>query len=228
MRLVVIALLWASLAYGVEKRVKVAIIDSGTPKGLPAGALCEEGGRDFTGAGPEDKLGHATAVACLLAQGLDFKKTCILPIKYIHAGESPKERVVNDTWWAALLFGARYVNYSSSGPVPVAGESDVISTLVKDGIVIVAAAGNHDRELGTKSCEAYPACYHVVGVRVAGSLNAKGGKARYSNWGDPVTDWVSDSKGPGCGHFTGTSAAAPKVLNAIMKKAGLGLPKAAK
>jgi hypothetical protein len=211
-----------TIAFAKETRVKVAIVDSGMPESLPAGAMCEGGPVDITGHGLKDELRHATAVTCLVMQGIDTKKVCVLPVKYIHIYAHTKD--VLGAWSYLIKNRVSYINYSSEGTQPSNTERVQLKRITRSGTVIVAAAGNWNADLNS-DCSSFLACYRVKGIRIVGALNGKGGKADYSNWGGVVTDWATDSSTKACGHFTGTSAATAKVLNKILKQAGYGVSK---
>ncbi len=217
----IMLLLAHSVCWGVEHRVKVAIIDTGLPKGLPAHAICKGGAKDFTGSGVTDNMGHATAVSCIATQGIDFKKVCILPVKYSN-GQYTLFASMQDSWKYVESANVQYVNYSSAGPAPLPLEEEALQRMAKAKVVVVAAAGNNNTNLD-KRCNEWLACYKIKGIRIVGATKENGTKARYSNYGSVVTDWASDSEVPGCGHFTGTSAAAPKILNRLLKEAGYGI-----
>lgn len=79
----------------------------------------------------------------------------------------------------ALDKGARVLSLSWGSYMPSEVEREIIENAVKDGVVVVAAAGNEDQDLPL-----YPASYE--GVISVGSVDSDFQRSDFSNYGD----WV--------------------------------------
>lgn len=84
--------------------------------------------------------------------------------------------------WAAE-HGANVISMSYSGTYKSIVEEEVYRGCAEKGIVMVAAAGNENRQI-----EIYPACY--PGVISVGSVNYDGKRSSFSNYGDYVDVWA--------------------------------------
>lgn len=172
---------------------------------------------------PWDDNGHGTHVAGIIgarggndtgAAGVAWHVR-LMPIKVLDGNAAGDAGGVAAGVRYAVAHGARIINLSLSGP----GRSDALEsaiTAARDaGVLVVAAAGNDGRDLG--SSPSYPASYtqdNVLGVAATG---IDGRLSSVSNFGAGV-----DLAAPGEGIFatargggyelrTGTSMATPMV-----------------
>ncbi|MDH2425063.1 S8 family serine peptidase [Sphaerisporangium sp. TRM90804] len=199
--------------------VTVAVIDSGVDTRHPQVRVARS--IDLTGTGPQDCVGHGTAVAGIIA-GDDMRE---IPF----AGVAPKVRLISikqtnsETGDVGLLakaiiraadLRADVVNVSIQANDAPDLKSAVDYALSMD-VVIVAAAGNIKKEDGTPA-PAYPAAY--PGVLSVGSAGPDGKRTDFSNATTPVSVLAPGtsitSTWPGSGYrqdLEGTSYAAPYV-----------------
>lgn len=169
-------------------KVTVAIVDSGVDVTHPQ--LSRVTAIDLTGTGKADCVGHGTAVAGIIG-GARFKG---VPF----AGVAPEARLISlkqplgdegDLGRLALgivkatQLGADVINVSIQASDQPDLRNAIAYALAKD-VVVVAAAGNVNKEDGTPS-PAYPAAY--PGVVSVGAANPDGSRADYSNATTPVT-----------------------------------------
>jgi len=200
--------------------VTVAVIDSGVDLSHPdlTGALLSEG-YDFGDmtAFPQDRIGHGTSVAGVIAarQGNSLGVSGlapgarILPIKISPGGEGS---FLSDRLASAINYatdaGASVINLSlTAEPTQIVRES--VLRAISRGVVVIAAAGN------TGGSVAFPASIEgVVAVGSAGrngqflSASATGASLSIAAPGEGI---LSTDLGGGYVSRTGTSLAAPIV-----------------
>lgn len=205
-----------------KEPIKIAVIDTGLDLTDPrfAGKLCATGHKDFTNTTLQDNIGHGTHVAGLIEKNAGNSNYCMIILKYY------LEERVNDTlntFRTILAFneaenlGADIVNFSSGGPNFIDIEYQTIKT---SKALFVLAAGNDHADVRNNF---YPAAYHLPNSLVIGSLDRKGNKAKFSNFGPFVDVWelgedlLSYLPGNMNGIFSGTSMSAAieagKLLN---------------
>lgn len=152
----------------IEKKVKVAVIDTGIDEQLLKGnSYCKEGHKDFTGMGIKDNHGHGTHISGIVdqyAKNHIFKpgkrpseidkieaNYCQIIIKYYDPLQSEwdrnnlKQTIASFKW--AIEQKADIINYSAGGEEFSQAEKDVILEALNKGIKIVVAAGNEHCEL---------------------------------------------------------------------------------
>jgi subtilisin family serine protease len=229
-KLLIVALLWSLMAFAKgETRIKVAVVDTGVRKSFPKEALCKDEPVNTSGSkDPYDADGHGTAMACIVASGLDFTKVCVWPIKYMQVGWANQSSFII-AFQTVLGSDAKYVNFSSNGYSYSREEHRLIKEMVTHGITVVVAAGNDAADLDAE-CTSFPACLNKDPVikatgrlRVVGALNSSYGREPYSNYGAVLTDNVVLKKIKGCEFVKGTSPATAQVTNYLLKLRGLGL-----
>lgn len=157
-----LALLFLSLlTFNSYGKIKVAVIDTGIPKGSVI-QICAT--VDFTKTGIEDQHGHGTNVSRLIEQHAEPADYCQIPLKYYNNGSEPSE-VQGERMYKALLL-VKYlkvdlVNISGGGKKFSFRECKVVKEIIDSGITVVAAAGNE-----SSKGEFYPAMcdrrVHVV------------------------------------------------------------------
>ncbi len=189
----------------------VAVIDSGVSPTNDLGARLVAGSSWVGGDSLTDDAGHGTAVAGIIAGGVDdgagvdgVCPTCrILSLRVITASQGASPASVREAIQYAAGQGAAVINLSLGGP-GFADLSAAVSAATAAGAVVVAAAGN-DGTAQPMFPAATPSVLSVAAVDSAGVL------ASWSNRGD----WVNVAA-PGCTPlgsliFCGTSASAPLV-----------------
>jgi len=201
---------------------RVAILDSGidsTHLDLAGRVVLST---DFTGSGTGDRFGHGTAVAGIIAAGLDnaigiagLSTAPLLDGKVLDDDGIGFESAMLDGIVWATDHGARVINLS-------VGTQSSCSTAVQTtidyawthGAVVVAAAGND----GTRNVVAPASCAHVMAV---GATDSTDERATFSNWGPgvslaaPGVSILTTALNGGYTAKDGTSLAAAHVSGAV-------------
>lgn len=182
---------WGTQADGGT--VVVAVLDTGV-KPMSDLRLASEGGPVLPGTsfideepGWEDEHGHGTHVSGTIAQETNNKhgaagiapNSQILPVKVLSQyGSGTMDGIVEGIYWAAEN-GAHVINMSLGGPFPTPVLCQAIEKVRKQGVVVVAAAGNE-----TGPPVGYPAaCPAALAVSAYGP---DGMVAPYSSYGPEV------------------------------------------
>ena len=206
--------------------VKVAVIDTG----VQANHLDLVGqvitGRDFIAdpdiaGGTTDPHGHGTHVAGIIAAADNAigvvggsPLATILPVRVLDSCGSGSTSVVAAGVLWAKNNGAKVINMSlgSTGNDPVLQAA--VDAAVKDGVTVVAAAGN-----SASLSPLYPGAYDsAIGV---GAIDGTGGIASYSNRGvtidiaAPGSTILSTLRNLDYGAMSGTSMASPVVAASV-------------
>jgi serine protease len=174
---------------GQGKGVTVAVIDTGVSKVPDLGDTKIAAGYNFVADNEraEDDHGHGTHVAGTIAQatnnklgvgGVAFGAT-ILPLKVLSADGRGSMAAIAQAIRYAADHGAKVINMSLGGPLPVVTIRHAIDYARDKGVVVVAAAGNDGR--GRVS---YPARY--PGVLAVASTQFDERTTFYSNWGKEI------------------------------------------
>lgn len=162
--------------------VKIAVLDTGLKLNkFSSVSLCKGLSKDFTGKGIHDTDGHGTNVAGLISSNSKIKH-CLIIIK-VFGGVDNLEDSIKGLKYAATL-SPDIINISYGGLMYSAREYALIMKFLKDGVHVVAAAGNLGTNLN-KKCKYYPACYDKR-VHVVGNIGSN------SNYGKKVVDIVLD------------------------------------
>lgn len=175
----------------IEHRRKIAIVDTGIEiNDKTKKYLCYGKHYDVTGTGIEDKHGHGTNIAGIIAKQMDITKVCLLIIKYYGTFGSPVSAEVK-ALQIALEQKATHVNLSSGGPGNVKLEKQVIEKLLKQKVYITVSSGNNNERLTKENCNYYPACYNFQSsyFNVIGNGKSEANKQQSSNFGPVVTNW---------------------------------------
>jgi subtilisin family serine protease len=162
----------------------LAVIDSGVLPDHPQlkGLIAEQ--RDFTGEGPEDRIGHGTLVTILTLTpiaGLPLTNSPrIIEAKVANAdGTIDKNALIYAIQWVAER-GARIVNLSLGFPEGTDDYSGVCDAIAKHPeIFFIAAAGNSG-----PSVKVYPAACKSDNVLSVSATDPDGNLASYSGVGD--------------------------------------------
>lgn len=171
------------------KGAVVAVIDTGVYKVEDLKDTKFAKGYNFVSNNTDasDDHGHGTHVAGTIAQSTNNGKgvagiapeASIMPLKVLNKnGYGNLTDIAEAIKWAADN-GANVINMSLGGGGRNQVMEDAVKYAQKKGVVVVAAAGNENRNRAS-----YPAYYKDV-VSVA-SYGPKGSRAFYSNYGDGV------------------------------------------
>jgi len=198
------------------EKVLVAVIDSGIDASHPelAGAIAES----FDALGSEEKVhAHGTAVAGAIVAHAQL--TGAAPQARILAARAfdAKDRAAEATTYTidkaldwAVSRGARIVNMSFTGPRDPAMEQR-LAKAAKQGIILIAAAGND----GPKAPAAYPAAYPGVIAVTATDIDDKlfknANRGSHIAVAAPGVDLLLPAPADGYQMTTGTSFAAAEV-----------------
>jgi serine protease len=222
----------------------IAVIDTGVSKVPDLDQTELVAGYDFVNdrVQADDDNGHGTHVAGTISQSTNNNygvagvayAAKIMPLKVLSAEGGGTISDIAEAIKFAADHQADVINLSLGGGGESALMKEAIDYAHRKGVVIIAAAGNENRESAS-----YPARYpHVIGVA---AIDAKGERAEFSNYGAGV-----DITAPGGGHgskiwqetidpetnsptiegFQGTSMAAPHVAGvaALVKSVGVTNP----
>lgn len=172
-----------------DKSVTLAVIDSGVMADHPQlkGLIAEQ--QDFTGEGPEDRIGHGTLVTILTVKptaGLPPEIQASLPSNRIIVakianadGSIDKNAAISAIQWSAQR-GAKVVNMSFGFQEGTDDYSDLCDAIAQNSAVLfVAAAGNFG-----PSVKVYPAACGVPNLMSVAATGPDGNLANYSGKGD--------------------------------------------
>jgi len=177
---------------------------------------------------PDDANGHGTHVAGTVgAQGNDGAgvagvawDAALMPLKVLGADGSGSTSDAIRAYAYAARAGARVVNLSLGGPVPVQAERDAIAAL--PGVVFVAAAGNDGTD--NDMLGSYPCNYDLPNVVCVAATDSYDRLASFSNTGATTVDLAAPgvniastylrSTGDDYAYESGTSMATPHVAGA--------------
>lgn len=183
--------------------VKVAILDSGVANVHDDIASQVVGYANFVSANtkedpeadPEDKYGHGTHVAGIVAAKFNNKigvagvcpHCSILDVKVLNDNGSGSSSVIaNGISWAASN-GAKVINMSLGQRVSSRTLEAAVNNAWSQGAVIVAAAGN----AGTQA-KIYPGAYpNVIAVAATDNNDAKASFSTYGKWVDVAAPGVN-------------------------------------
>lgn len=194
-----------------DNRTKIVVIDTGIQNREDIKPyLCTGKHYDLTDTGIEDKHGHGTNIAGIIAKKMNPLTQCLLIIKYFSTDKADTfQREIEALKLVLTIPNVKFVNFSSGGQGGKYEERMAIQNIVEKGIYFVTAAGNDSQNLGLDGyCNYYPACYNFLSkfFRVVGNGTSQNKKAASSNYGGPVTDWRNGMNVDGFGiKMSGTS-----------------------
>ncbi len=209
------------------KRVKIAVVDSGSPSKHPdiGGNIAVEA--DFTKnkAGLYDSYGHCTFISGIIGADTNNRLGIagVLPEVSIYSLRGLEGRtgyisdIANAVTAAVDTYGCDVVNLSLTTPSDFANLRTAIAHAVDSGAIVVAASGNKSgTNKGTELL--YPAAYDgVIGVGAIDKNKKRGSFSHYNSSVDacaPGVDVYSTVITGGYGVGRGTSYAAPYVAAA--------------
>lgn len=147
-----------------------------------------------SGSIPADEHGHGTHVAGIIGaagnngEGISgmSPKVSLMILKYYDAQAKGSSNLSNSirALEYAVKQGAHIVNYSGGGPQFVQEEFNVLRQAQKQGILVVAAAGNEGSDIETKHY--YPASYNLNNILSVASINEEEKLSSSSNFGRKV------------------------------------------
>lgn len=211
-----LSLIIFALSANADPRTRIAIIDTGISSNFPEQYLCYALNKDLTNTSMEDKVGHGTNIAYIISKKMNYKKQCLLIIKWFDTAhqaqwlifQGKSGSMAKQALEYALSNKAKIINMSLSGNLFLSEELRLINQAVHKNVHVVVSAGNDGQNLDD-SCDIYPACYGINHLNfhvVASYLNNT--KRIYSNYGRVITD---KEDGNDVGGWTGTSQSAAKV-----------------
>jgi len=217
--------------------IKVAILDTGIDRDHPDLLPNLKAYADFTRSpyGPEDKQGHGTHVAGIIAAADNGEGVIgIAPNAELYAakvlgdrGTGSFQAIIDGIRWAINL-GVDVINMSlGCAAEPPQEMHEAIKDAAAAGIIIVAATGNENTGVG------WPAMYDEV-IAVSAMTPGKE-RANFSNYGikneimAPGVDILSTYKDGGYAKLSGTSMATPIIAGCAALYLGFckanGLPR---
>lgn len=195
--------------------IKVAVIDTGRPNHPD---ITVAGAVDFTGSGMDDRRGHGTHCAGIIAAngkilgvapGVELYTLKVFP----DSGSTSPEAIARALDWCVGA-GFDIISMSICGPTDDYNMHQAVKRCHAAGIVMVAAAGNFGRDYGVM----YPARYTEV-IAVA-AVNLDEAPADFSAYGMELdlaaagVDVWSTWLGGGYVQLSGTSMACPHIAGA--------------
>jgi subtilisin family serine protease len=166
-----------------KQKARVVVIDTGLDinderfKGL----LCPEIGKDYTGDGLNDNMGHGTHIVGLIKKYAKNANYCLIILKYYNSELDSSKKASNSLislYNDLPSFNADVVNYSGGGPDFIEIESIVGKQL--NNTKFFVAAGNQNQNIDIEHY--YPASLGFPNVIPVGALNGNE-KADFSSWG---------------------------------------------
>lgn len=154
------------------------------------------------GAHADDDEGHGTHVTGTIAEDSDngmgaagiAPKAAVMPVKVCGSAGCPGSAIAEGIYWA-VDHGARVINLSLGGPTVSAFERDALGDADRQGVVVVAAAGNGGYDYQGDAVLDYPAA--IDSVVSAGAVRYDATRARYSNYGSGDQGSTLDLVAPG-------------------------------
>ncbi|MEG7334455.1 serine protease Isp [Bacillus sp. 0102A] len=223
--------MWAKGVKG--KNVKIAVLDTGCDTSHPDLKNQITGGKNFTDddGGKEDVIsdynGHGTHVAGTIAANDSnggiagvAPEASLLIVKVLGGanGSGQYEWIINGINYAVEQ-KADIISMSLGGPNDVPELEEAVKNAVKNGVLVVCAAGNEGD--GNERTEelSYPAAYNEViavgSVSVARELSEFSNANKEIDLVAPGENILSTLPNKKYGKLTGTSMAAPHVSGAL-------------
>lgn len=218
--------------------VLVAVIDSGLDRRHPqlqklnlAAPFDATTGRSVGPNGLIDCVGHGTGVASIIGaqpgRGIKFSGVApdakILPIKETDPQGAGTSESLARAIDAAVAAHARVANLSLGVLNPVPSLRAALDRAAKEGMVIVAAAGNDGANTANTNAPSYPAAYapdypNIIAVSATDASDSVGNfstRGSYVSVAAPGTGVEVAARVSGYSTQTGTSFAAPFVTGTV-------------
>jgi subtilisin family serine protease len=201
-------------------KMKVVIIDTGIKKDKRIEPfLCKES-YDATGKGIEDRKGHGTHIASIIAENLDTSKYCLYIVKFFDTNDV-MSHYIKAIKHVNGLKNVFVINMSLGGPMSDKDEKKMLENELKKGVKINVAAGNEGYNLDIE-CRSYPSCYNFSSKNfhsVGNTSNVSKERWSSSNYGKVVKYWeVGVRVKTWAGTMTGTSQATAVHTRNMVKK----------
>lgn len=229
----IFALAYFLSSVAMAKTIKVAVIDTGfdfkstwDKSSLDKPKLCPEGHRSFTAnESLQDNHGHGTHIAGLVAQGNSNVDYCIVVIKYFDPTTSGEDNLKNSlkAYIWAISQQVDIINYSGGGEQYSDLECKYLKLAMKNGITIVAAAGNEGHDLINRPY--YPAMCDANIIKVS-NVDRYNLRHPSSNWSKQIipnlipelgVNVLSLTPNNSTGYMTGTSQAAAIISSKLVR-----------
>lgn len=231
---VLMSIIFKDLAYSQDKRIRVAIIDTGLAlDDRFSGVVCDEKSivnLEDPKLFPEDRMGHGTHIAGIIRALAPSSKACLMIYRALGFGNNKEGlKNVSRALNMAIDDGANYINMSYGGPTFDETEYLALKRATDKGIILIAAAGNDNKNIDLSNNFYYPASYHLPREIVVGSLGLDLKPASSSNYGSSIVTWqpgkdiMSTWLRNESTHLSGTSQATAVETGLLVRKA-LGLP----
>lgn len=168
----------------------------------------------------QDIVGHGTHITGIITKNI-CPEVDIIPCRFYTGIEYQHlKNTIRCINWAMKL-NINIINFAAGGIDPSPSEKKAIINYLLIGNIFVTAAGNFGSDL--KIYQYYPASYNIDGIVAVGSIDNKGRKSDFSNWGIPmvwergekVRSWLLKGKK---GYMTGTSQATAAYTNRLIRQ----------
>lgn len=187
---------------------------------------CKQGHKDFTGDGLEDKNGHGTHVAGIIAKFAEDADYCLVILKYVAGKQENNMKTSIAAIQRAIDLKVHIINYSGGGVVKNEIECVLIKQAIDMGIAVVAAAGNEGKDVNVRPF--YPAMCdnRVIAVRNTDDIGNIAGQSNFTNKKKNSRELVEE-KGVNVlstlpnneiGVMTGTSQSVPTYVGKLINK----------
>lgn len=146
-----------------------------------------------------DSMGHGTHIAGIIAgHSPDMPRVSsqvkIMALKYYDSQSSGAQNLINSirALMYAIQMKAQIINYSGGGAERSKLEEAAIRKASKNGILLIAAAGNES--LNTDQTGYYPANYKLPNIISVASIDTEGKLLSFSNYGSQTVDLATRGK----------------------------------
>lgn len=168
----------------------------------------------------QDDHGHGSHIAGIIISGT-CEEVELKSCRYFNLFQYPDDRLkaYMDCLKLAIKIKPDIINFSSGGE---SEDNEELKLLKQLKMPIVVAAGNDKHDL--KMFKYYPASYDLTNIIAVGNLNQNGTQNSTSNYGKKNMVWevgteiYSSLPGGKMGRMTGTSQAAAKRTNRILRQ----------
>lgn len=177
-----VLLVYFKTAFGDDKYVTVAVIDTGLDRNIAkqgwSKGICRMGHKDFTGTGLHDMHGHGTNISGLIHHYAKGTRYCQVILKY-YLEEANSQQNLSRMKAAikyAVDIGVDVINISGGGPVSDSAEKEYIKRALDKNIIVVTAAGNDGCKLGEYQTVNHPTldCTQVKKDSIKCDIGRKG------------------------------------------------------